>query len=195
MQRPKILLFAGSIRTGSHNERFAGTLTKILALKEADVTRISLRDYPLPIYHGDDEAENGPPENAVKLARLFDTHDAVVIVSPEYNASFTPLLKNTIDWVSRIKQDDNGPLIPYRGKIFAIASASPGKFAGMRSLIHLRATLVSTGALVLSEQVSVGNAGSAFDEQDELLDERTRNMVDSFCDHIIEKARLHSVAT
>lgn len=192
MQKPKILLFAGSIRAGSHNARFVGTLAKALALKEAEVTRITLHDYPLPIYHGDDESENGPPENAVKLARLFNSHDAVVIVSPEYNASFTPLLKNTIDWVSRIKQDDNGPLIPYRNKVFAIASASPGKFAGMRSLIHLRACLVSTGALVLSEQVSVGNAGNAFDEADELLDERTRAMVDSFCNHVVEKAQLHS---
>ena len=104
------------------------------------------------------------------------------------------MLKNAIDWVSRIKQDESGPLVPYRNKIFAIASASPGKFAGMRSLIHLRACLVSTGALVLSEQVSVGNATNAFDEMDELLDERTRKMVDSFCDHVIEKARLHSAA-
>ncbi|MGI9401152.1 MAG: NADPH-dependent FMN reductase [Rhizobiaceae bacterium] len=191
MKKPRILVFAGSIRAASHNARFAGTLTKALVFKEAEVTHISLRDYPMPLYNGDDEYENGPPDNAVKLARLFHSHDAVVIVSPEYNASFTPLLKNTIDWISRVKQDDKGDLNPYRHKVFAIASASPGKFAGMRSLIHLRATLVSTGALVLSEQVSVGGAGSAFDENDELLDERTRTMVDSFCNSVVEKAKLH----
>lgn len=188
--KPKILVFPGSNRAASHNARLAGTLTKALALRECDVTRITLRDYPMPIYNGDDEASDGPPQNAVKLARLFHVHDAVVIASPEYNASIPPLVKNTVDWVSRVRKDDIGKLTPYRNKVFALSSASTGKFAGVRSLYHLRASLVATGALVLSEQVSVSFAGEAFDEFDELVDERTRSYMDSFCDSIIEKAAM-----
>src|SRR5687767_1760877 len=100
MSLPKILVFAGSIRTGSHNARLAALATKELMLAGADVTRISLIDYPLPLYDGDLEAKSGPPENAIRLKRLMAVHQGVFIASPEYNASITPLLKNTIDWIS-----------------------------------------------------------------------------------------------
>jgi NAD(P)H-dependent FMN reductase len=190
MIKPKILVLPGSNRAASHNARLAGTLTKALALRECEVTRITLRDYPMPIYNGDDEARDGPPQNAVKLARLFHVHDAVVIVSPEYNASIPPLVKNTVDWVSRVKRDDAGELTPYWNKVFGLSSASTGKFAGVRSLYHLRASLINTGALVLSEQVSVSFAAEAFDEFDELVDERSRSHMDWFCDSVVEKAAM-----
>ena len=96
MSVPKILVFAGSIRTGSHNARLAALATKELALAGADVTRISLADYPMPIYDGDDEAKSGAPGNARQAqAAMMAAHQGVFIASPEYNASITPLLKNT----------------------------------------------------------------------------------------------------
>src|SRR3954466_15291467 len=91
---PKVLVFAGSIRTGSHNARLAALATKELLLAGADVTRISLADYPMPIYDGDIEAQSGAPGNAHKLKQLMAAHQGVFIASPEYNASITPLLKN-----------------------------------------------------------------------------------------------------
>src|SRR5215470_7483879 len=103
MPQPKILVFAGSIRTGSFNARLAALAVKELALGEADVTRISLADYPLPLYDGDLEAKSGSPDNAVKLKRMMMLHQGIFITSPEYNASITPLLKNTLDWVSRVR--------------------------------------------------------------------------------------------
>src|ERR1700760_3817988 len=99
MSIPKVLVFAGSIRPGSFNARLAALAAKEIARADADVTRISLQDFPLPLYDGDHETRAGPPENAVKLKRMFCAHQGVFIASPEYNASLTPLLKNAIDWV------------------------------------------------------------------------------------------------
>src|SRR6187401_3799495 len=103
MANPRILVFAGSIRTGSFNARLAAIAAKEIALAGAEVTRISLADYPMPIYDGDLEAASGPPENAIKLKRMMMAHPGVFIASPEYNASVTPLLKNTLDWISRVR--------------------------------------------------------------------------------------------
>jgi NAD(P)H-dependent FMN reductase len=102
MPAPKILVIPGSLRSGSHNVRLAALATKELVLAEAEVTRISLADYPLPIYDADVAAESGPHAPAVSLA-LLAGHRGVFIASSEYNASITPLLKNTIDWIGRAR--------------------------------------------------------------------------------------------
>jgi chromate reductase, NAD(P)H dehydrogenase (quinone) len=120
---PRILVFAGSIRTGAFSGKTADIAQGELALQGAEVTRISLGDYPLPIMDQDLEREKGVPENAVKLARLFAAHDALLICTPEYNGSMPPLLKNVIDWVSRVKNDGGRPLRPYPGKVVAICSS------------------------------------------------------------------------
>ena len=88
---PRILVFAGSIRTGAYSGRTADAAQKELAMQGAEVTRISLADYPLPIMDQDLEREKGIPENAMKLARLIAAHDAVLICTPEYNGSIPPL--------------------------------------------------------------------------------------------------------
>src|SRR5262249_59760870 len=107
MTAPKILVLAGSIRTGSFNGKLAAAAARQLALAEADVTLISLADYPMPLYDGNLEAASGPPENAHRLKRLMCLHHGVFITSPEYNASITPLLKNTLDWVSRVREGND----------------------------------------------------------------------------------------
>ena len=142
---PRILVFAGSIRSGAYSGKTADAAQKELAVQGADVTRISLADYPLPIMDEDLEKEKGIPENAVKLARLFVAHDALLIATPEYNSSLPPLLKNTIDWVSRVHRDGGRPLKPYAGKVVGLCSSSDGHFAGVRCIIHLRGSTGSTG--------------------------------------------------
>lgn len=186
---PHILVFAGSTRSGSVNNKAGQTAAKVLALKGANVTRISLADYPMPIYDGDLEEEDGVPQNALKLARLMSTHDGVVLASPEYNSSIAPLLKNALDWASRVKKDDHGVLNPYRGKFFAIMGASPGALGGIRGLEHLRAVLRNVGAEVITAQVAIGGAGAAFDEDDMLKDERQAGMMDVMCDSLIQSIR------
>jgi chromate reductase len=169
---PKILVFPGSLRSGSHNVRLAALVVKELVLAEADVTRISLTDYPLPLYDGDLEAKSGPPQNAVQLKRMLAAHHGVFIVTPEYNASVPPLVKNTIDWISRVRERGEAPLAAFKHRAFALGAASPGPFGGMRALLALRQVLeIGCGALVIPEQVTVPRAEAAFDDMDNLKDE------------------------
>jgi chromate reductase, NAD(P)H dehydrogenase (quinone) len=171
---PRILLFAGSNRTGAFSGKLADCAMKELLRLEAEVTRISLIDYPLPLMDEDLEREQGIPDSALKLARLFAAHDGLFIATPEYNGSIPPLLKNAIDWISRVSRDGERPLRPFAGKVAAIGSSSTGTFAGIRAIGHLRAILAHVGIQVVSEQCSVPNAQTAFDDMDRLHDDRTR---------------------
>lgn len=189
---PKILVFAGSIRAGAYSGKTADAAMKELALLGADVTRISLADYPLPIMNEDLEREKGVPENAVKLGRLFAAHDGILICSPEYNASIPPLLKNTLDWVSRIRKDGNQPLRPYAGKVVGLCSSSDGNFAGVRGLYHLRAVLMNLQVDIITPQCSVARAHEAFDEDGRLKEPRIQKMMEKVCSTLIERARMLS---
>lgn len=189
MANPKILVFSGSIRTGSYNTRLAALVAKELAIADADVTRISLADFPMPIYDGDLEAASGPPENAFKLKRMMMGHRGVFIVSPEYNASITPLLKNTLDWISRVREGKEPPLAPYKNRVFALAGASPGTYGAMRSLLALRQVLeIGCGALVLPDQVAVREAADAFDETDGLKDQRAASLLRQAAQRLVDVA-------
>jgi NAD(P)H-dependent FMN reductase len=190
---PKILVFAGSIRTGAYSGKTADAATRELALQGADVTRISLADYPLPIMDQDLEAEKGVPENAYKLARHIAAHDGLLIASPEYNSSIPPLLKNTIDWVSRIHKDGGRPFRPYSGKIAALCSSSDGNFAGARGLYHLRAVLMNCGVEIITPQCSVPRAQDAFDENGEFKDEQLRRRMETVVRTLIERAKMMSL--
>lgn len=181
MPSPKILVFSGSTRAGSVNTKLAGTVCRELALIDCEVTRISLADYALPLYDGDLEARDGIPENALKLAQLLHVHDGYFIASPEYNGSLSPLLKNTIDWISRVSAVNGEAVSPFRGKVAAIGAASPGGMGGISMLYHLREILVRLGTLVVSDQVAVGNAGKAFDDNDAITDERTAGFLANCC--------------
>ncbi|MBX3577767.1 MAG: NAD(P)H-dependent oxidoreductase [Rhizobiaceae bacterium] len=187
---PKILVFAGSIRSGAYSGKVADNAQKELAEQGAEVTRISLADYTLPLMDEDLEDEKGIPENAFGLARLIAAHDAVVICTPEYNGSIPPLVKNTIDWVSRVKKDRGKPLHPFPEKLVAICSSSDGHFAGIRSANHLRAVLSHIGMEVISPQVSVPHGGEAFEEDGTFREERLRKGMTRLCRTLIEHATL-----
>src|SRR5262249_13528448 len=172
MYGPRILVMPGSLRGGSHNGRLAALVAKELALTEASVTRISLADYPLPLLDVDLLADSGPPDNAVKLKHMLSAHQGVFIASPEYTASVTPLLKNAIDWITRVRERNDGPYAAFRDRVFALGSASARADGGLHALLALRQILeVGCGALVLPDQISVGRADDAFDDMDNLKDE------------------------
>jgi NAD(P)H-dependent FMN reductase len=191
MSAPKILVLPGSTRSGSHNVKLAALAAKELTLLDADVTRISLQDYSLPIYEADAENRAGPPENAVKLKQMIMAHQGVFIASPEYSASVTPLLKNALDWVSRVRERGDPAYAAYKGRVFAIASASPTSTGGLRSLMALRQILeLGCGALVIPEQVAVQEAETAFDEMDDIIDSRTANLLRTQLARLVELARV-----
>jgi chromate reductase len=190
MRYPKILAFAGSIRTGSFNAQLAALVAKELALLDVETTLISLTDYPMPIYDGDLETKAGPPEHAVMLKRMIMGQHGVFIASPEYNASVTPLLKNALDWVSRVREDGEAPLAAYRNRVFALGAASSGTLGGYRSLMALRQVLeLGCGALVLPEQIAVRDAGNGFDDKGGLRDERAANALRGVLSRLVETAR------
>lgn len=190
MSLTKILVLSGSTRAGSHNSRLAALATKRLALSDVDVTRISLQDYPLPLYDGDLEAQSGPPDSAVQLKRLFQRHAGIFIASPEYNASVTPLLKNALDWISRVRDPSEPALAAYRNRVFALGAASPGTLGGYRSLMALRQILeLGCGATVLADQIAVRDAAHAFDDFDNLRDDRAANQLNTVLRLLVETAR------
>ncbi len=191
MPNPKILVIPGSTRSGSHNVRLAALAVKELTLIDVDATRISLADYPLPIYEAELESKGGPPHNAVKLKQMIMAHHGIFIASPEYSASISPLLKNAIDWVSRVRERGDPTYAAFKGRVFAIGSASPGALGGARSLMALRQILeLGCGALVIPEQVTIPNAEQAFDTGDNLVDSRAANLLRTELARLVDMARL-----
>jgi chromate reductase, NAD(P)H dehydrogenase (quinone) len=179
----KLLFFSGSIRKGSLNQTLATYAHRLATEKRYAADMLSLADYPLPIYNADLQKDEGIPENARKLKALFDGYQGIFIAAPEYNASITPLLKNTLDWVSRIKDEGEQPLQVFKTRVFAIGSASGSMHGGARGLIALRQVLaVGLGALVLGDQFAVSQANKAFDEagnaKDEIVQKTVGNIVD-----------------
>ncbi|HEY0910633.1 MAG TPA: NAD(P)H-dependent oxidoreductase [Bradyrhizobium sp.] len=168
MSALKILVIPGSLRTGSLNAKLAATIAAELALAGAEVTRISLSDFPLPIYDGDLQAKSGVPKHAINLKRLMATHHGVLIVTPEYNSSVPALLKNAIDWVSRVQELHETRGQVFRERAFAIAAASGGRLGGTRALAALRLILSACQAPVIPNQLALSFAAEAYDDVDRL---------------------------
>jgi chromate reductase len=186
MARPKIIIIPGSIRSGSHTNRLGAAFVDKLDALGADARLVSLAGYPMPILNQDDEATTGVPENARKLASLIDRHQGVVLVNPEYNGSFSGLMKNTLDWLSR----DVG-LKVFHNRAFALAAASPGMLGGIRVLAHARDNLVSVGADTITPQLALGNASSAFAGDNSLANERAAGLLQNMCEKLIERSQTY----
>ena len=168
MSALKILVIPGSLRAGSLNARLAAAAAHEIALAGAEVTRISLADFPLPIYDGDLQTKSGVPKNAVNLKRMMAGHHGVLIVTPEYNSSVPPLVKNTIDWLSRVQDAHETRGQVFRERVFAIAAASESRLGGNRSLAALRLILAACHATVIPNQLALAFAGEAYDDMDRL---------------------------
>ncbi len=173
----RIQIICGSARNGSFNQQLAGLISRELEALGHDVAAWDFRAHPLPLYDGDMEAE-GLPETVAAMKHAVKDADAVVLVSPEYNASVSPLLKNAIDWVSRPAEDAKLSN-PWSGKTVMLASASPGSLGGIRGLSHVRDILTNVGTFVLPGMASVPAAHQAFDETGSLKDERTLSFLRS----------------
>jgi len=154
---PKILVFAGSARTGSFSKKLASIAAGFVGTAGANVTLIDLADHRLQMYDGDIEVSHGVPEDVKALRKVFMAQDGFIMVSPEYNSSISPLLKNTVDWVSRA--DGNDPqLVAFRGKAAGLLATSPSALGGLRGLVHLRSILANIGMHVVPQQHAIPNA-------------------------------------
>jgi chromate reductase, NAD(P)H dehydrogenase (quinone) len=186
MPAQKILVIPGSLRTGSLNAKLAATIAHELAQAGAEVTRISLSDFPLPIYDGDLQAKSGVPKNAVNLKRMLGQHQGVLIVTPEYNSSVPALVKNTIDWISRVQDPHETRGQVFRERAFAIAAASESRLGGTRSLAALRLILTACHATVIPNQLALSFAADAYDDMDRLKHRSDVEALDALVRQLIE---------
>ena len=168
MAAPKILIIPGSLRTGSRNAKLAAAAADAFVQAGVDVTRISLGDFTLPIYDGDLQARSGVPKNAISLKQMMAAHHGILLVTPEYNSSVPALVKNSIDWVSRVQDPNESRGQVFRERAFAIASASEGRLGGTRALAALRLILSACHATVIPNQLALSFADDAYDDMDRL---------------------------
>ena len=188
---PRLLFFAGIARKNSHNKRLARLAAQIAEANNISSTFVDLADYPMPLYDGDLEAESGQPENAHKLKNLMKAHTGIFIVSPEYNAAYTPLLKNTLDWISHIRDDGEAPMEVYRTRVFALGAASNGGTGGLRGLSQLRLVLeLGIGALVLPDQFLLPRASDAYDEHGHLKNKDQQEQLKKVIQKLARAARV-----
>ena len=170
----KILIFAGSTRTLSFNRQLAKVAAGIATQAGAEVTLLELASLDIPLYNADLEARGTPPD-VIRLKQLMFEHPGWVICSPEYNGSFTALLKNTLDWASSPVKGDSTwgqGTKPFVGKVVGLLAASPGALGGLRSLSHLNPLLRNLQCWVAPQQYALGQAGSAFDADGQLQSDK-----------------------
>jgi chromate reductase, NAD(P)H dehydrogenase (quinone) len=185
----KVLAFAGSLRRDSHNQKLAREAVRLLlAQGEAAAEFVDLRDYPMPVYDGDRERE-GIPDSVATLGKRIAEADVIVIATPEYNGSISSVLKNAIDWLSRVKP------VPLAGKHLLLLAASPGGWGGIRGLWHSRVPFEALGVHVYPQMMSLPNAGAAFDEQGRLGEasaQQLQTLLRAFIGHAGTRAGLRA---
>lgn len=185
---PKILIFAGSTRTGSFNKMLAKLGAEAVKTAGGEATLIDLRDFPMPLYDGDLEEKDGLPTNAEKLREIFIAHQGLLLSCPEYNSSISGVLKNTIDWMSRPnpKKPNEKPLICFSGKIVSLLSASPGALGGLRGLVTVRSILGNIQCVVLPEQLAVSKADEVFDGGGRLKDPKQQAVLERIANTLVK---------
>jgi len=190
----KLLVFAGSTRQQSFNRRLARVAAELGREAGAEVTLLELADFDIPLYNADAEAAGTPPD-VVRLKEVMDAHPAWVICSPEYNASYTGLLKNTIDWAS--SPVAGHPLWanmarPFAGKVVGVLSASNGALGGLRAQSHLAPLLLTLECWLAPRHYALARAATAFDEEGRLIDPQQRAQVRAVVEQVLWAAqRLH----
>jgi NAD(P)H-dependent FMN reductase len=160
----RVLAFAASLRQGSLNQKLIAVAADIARRVGAEVDLADFRDFEMPLYDDDINAEIGLPPGALALRRRLDWADAVMISSPEYNYSISGVLKNAIDWVSRARP------MPWRGKSVYLMAASPSPMGGIRGLWQARIPLEGCGSLVFPDMFALSTAHQAFDGRGRLRD-------------------------
>ncbi len=188
---PKLLVFAGSTRLDSYNRKLARAAATLARVSGAEVTLLELSDLDIPMYNADLE-DRGTPLDVIRLKELMHNHSAWIICSPEYNGSYTALLKNTIDWASSPVKNDlvwKDGFRSFTGKVVGVLSASPGAMGGLRSQSHLVPLLFNLRCWVAPRSFALGNAGAAFDDQGQLINAGQREQLQAVVDQVLHAAQ------
>jgi len=175
----RFLVIPGSLRKESFNRKVAALAAEALRGKGHEVDHLDMRDFEMPLYDGDLEAEQGLPKGAVDFrARIAATH-GIVLCSPEYNNSVPGMMKNAIDWASRGKDQ------PMKGKIVALMGASPGPYGGARALLAWRPVFRLNSATIISPELAVTFAGKAFTPDGKFVEESHAKQLNNVLDELI----------
>ena len=189
MATPKLLAFAGALRSQSWNKKLLRVAAGAAEAAGAQITVVDLRDYPMPIFDGDIEATQGLPASARELKGLMVARDGFLIACPEYNSSISAVLKNTIDWISR-PQRDEPPAYAFKGKVCGLLAASPGNLGGVRGLLTVRQVLTTLGVIVLPTQFALAHAAAAFNQDGTLKEEGHRAAVGAVVAELVKTLTL-----
>jgi chromate reductase len=179
-EKVKILGIAGSLRRESYN-RSALRAAIDLVPEGARIETFELNE--IPVFNQDDEYD--PHPSVVEFKRRIREADAILIVTPEYNYSIPGGLKNAMDWASRPYGDNS-----WDGKPVAIMGASVGIFGTARAQYHLRQTFVNMNILTVNQpEVMIGSAHERFDEEGNLKDEKTKELIRELLQNLINLSR------
>src|SRR5690606_9836113 len=137
-----IFMVAASLRSGSLNKKLSQTCETLLTTEGVQVDNVDFRQFNMPLYDGDIQDKSGIPTEAQNFADKMLKADGTIIVSPEYNFSTPGILKNLIDWVSRIQP------MPFNGQCLMVMSASPSLVGGNRGIFATKVPLEGCGACV-----------------------------------------------
>ena len=191
MKPIRLLIISGSQRAGSYNLSLAHVAEAAARRDGCEVTQFDLRALALPLYDGDIERDAGVPSAALQLRDAIRANDAMLLVTPEYNAFPTPLVLNAFDWLSRIPASapGGGGKETTANKPAALLSASPGPLGALRSMNLMRQYLGGAFAMiVVPQQFALGHAGDAFDDAGVLKDAKAQQSVEGVLSKLADLA-------
>lgn len=176
---PSIGFLCGSLRKGSINQQFSKALQKKAKAAGAKTGEVNLATYDLPLYHGDLKT----PAGVKKLIKRMKSFDGIVMISPEYNGGLSPVLKNAIDWTSTV---ETGHI---NGKVYGVASCTPGPMSGIMVMRQMQFILMRLGADLVPAQAGCGFAGEAFDKKGLLVAEPAGTLADKMLDQMLTRIK------
>ena len=187
MNPVRIATLCGSLRGESYNRKLLNLAEDSLCRAGAELDRLDLHDFVLPLYDGDIESEKGLSREAWTLKARIAAAQGIIIASPEYNGSIPGTLKNAIDWTSR------GGSNPWQGKVVGLMGATTGMWGTQRMMPHLRQSLHILAAQVIPQQVNVREARKVWDESGNLLDDKLPTHIEKFVQEflrVVERLKL-----
>lgn len=188
LYRPRLLVCAGSARTDSLHRQLARSAEAALSMAGADASFVEIGEYDLPLYNQDLEEQQGIPTPARQLREMLLSHDGLALASPEYNGSYSPLLKNTIDWVSRPLPGERHSSA-FKGKVAGLMSTTPGPNGGRAGLSQLRQLLEWLGMRVIASQLTLPRSSQAFDADGKLSRPEDVEAMTAWADELVQAVR------